>query len=912
MENDGRYIFPPERREAYEVLLAPLGVYQYVGGKVVTLLVSDGLCQFQGETREVLTEHFNNRMFEKVHPDDVQILAQMAYKFAIQVGKYDVVYRSRLYGQEEYRYVHAVSKYHTMHDGTQVAFTHYADITEGVHSLVEMAQNAESPLAAFFNENASAMTVVGSKTEQLFYYNKAACRILNPQIPFDSGMTFQQFFYHDIPSGIVGLFNMVDMGLHVVEEPRSHGKLEVMVVSTTWDKEPAYAIYFYEYQQAGQENNKKEDLRHRRQAFQNTMFSGSSNNLNFWQDGYKAYRVWNLTKNALVMDEGSNYLKTRYGDQLTYSLYHRDVLAMVPKQEERQILETMALENLEILYESGDYPRSIRFQLETTHGHVEMQTGFVLMRSPLDDNLYLKVTEENVSQRIVIEMLFQRAVEKEYDYVAYFDGKADTCRIISGLATSPDQRDRLISIEDYLLNFREQLGLLAWTVPGFIQFVQERCRDDVEYVYTYELPNNHIKRINIQMVDASNQLFFIHRSDVTKLLQVERQRRAEIEILKDEAQAANREKSMFMARMSHDLRTPMGAILSLAQFGMKESSDDVCQRYFKQIFDSGEYMIGMLNDILDMQKLASGHIELLEETIHAGEIEEHVLTIVRQRVQEKKLHLTTQHVFPENRYIRCDSRRVERIIINVLNNAVKYTPPGGSITWNSHMMILRGAPCVVHEIADTGVGMSHEFQAHLFEAFSQEENILSRQEGGTGLGLTIVKKLIEVMDGAIEVQSELGKGSCFRITIPCKEATAAQIETYKNAHKLTPSDTYDFAGLHLLVCEDNELNQMIIKKILETAGFTVDMAVNGEEGVRFVSTNHYDGILMDIQMPILNGLEATERIRTFNNDVPIIALSANAYADDIQKSLAAGMNAHMSKPIDTQKLLSVLNTVLHH
>ena len=242
----------------------------------------------------------------------------MAYKFAIQVGKYDIVYRARLYGRDEYRHVHAVSKYHTMDDGSQVAFTHYEDITESVQSLVETAQHIESPLAAFFNDNASAMVIVNSKTEHLYYYNKAACRLLKPAIPFDSGMTFQQFFYHDVPGGIAGLFRAADRGIRVVEEPRTHRQLEVMVVSASWDKEEAYAVYFYEHQSQPQNTGKEADLRHRRLAFQNTMFSGTGNHLNFWQDGYKAFRVWNLSKNMLVMDEGTNYLKQVYGEGLTY------------------------------------------------------------------------------------------------------------------------------------------------------------------------------------------------------------------------------------------------------------------------------------------------------------------------------------------------------------------------------------------------------------------------------------------------------------------------------------------------------------------------------------------------------------------------------------------------------------------
>jgi signal transduction histidine kinase len=906
MNSGGRYIFPQDRREAYESLLAPMGVYQYVGGKVVTLLVSDGLCQFQGETRETLTEHFDNRMFENVHPDDVQTLAQMAYKFAIQVGKYDTVYRSRLYGQKEYRYVHAVSKYHTMEDGSQVAFTHYADITEAVSSLVETAQNTEQRLTRFFTENASPMVIVGCRSEQLFYYNKAVCNLLKPQIPFDSGMTFQQFFYHDLPEGMPGLLNAIDMGIHLVEEPRSHKKLEVVAVSTVWDQEEACALYFYECPEKEAAPAGQVDLRHRRLAFHNIMFSGGHNDLFFWQDGYKAFRVWNLTQNTLVMDRGYNYLKLRHGEKLTYSLYLRDVLEMVPRPEDRRILQEFSPEHLSYLYETGDYPRTACFRLETSHGRVEMKTDFVLMRSPDDGNLYLKVAEENISQRVLTEALFRQSIEKEYDYMAYLDGKANTCRILSSEATSSDQWDRLISIEDYLVNFRENLGTKIFTVPEFIAYISAKCQDTREYLYTFELPNGHIKKVYIKVLDQENQIFLVHRTDITKLLKEERHRRAEMETLRDEAQLANQEKSLFLASISHDLRTPMSAILSLADFGRSECKEEACRNYFKQIAASGEYMLSMLNDILDMQKLSSGHIDLLEETVLGRTLEQRALTVVRQRAQDKGLQLLINSELPEDCLLRCDGRQVVRILVNLLNNAIKYTPSGGTITWTSRIEELSGQKWVRQEIKDTGVGMSQDFQTRMFQPFVKENNRLSGKEEGTGLGLAIVRRLVDAMQGSITVHSKLGQGSSFTVRLPYKAPTSEQRQTYEQEDLQAPPARYDFQGCRILVCEDNELNQIIIRKLLENKGFSVDLAANGLEGVAKARQAAYDAILMDVRMPILDGLEAARQIRTFQTDLPIIALSANAYAEDIKKSLAAGMNAHLAKPISPHLLFEAL------
>ena len=906
MNKDGRYVFPQTSRDAYEALLAPLGVYQYVGGKVVTLLVSDGLCQFQGETREALTEHFDNRMFEKVHPDDVQALAQMAYKFAIQVGKYDTVYRSRLYGKEEYRYVHAVSKYHTMEDGSQIAFTHYADVTDTVQNLVKTAQDTELRMTKFFTENASPMVIVSCQSEQLFYYNKAVCNLLKPQVPFDSGMTFQQFFYSDLPQGMPGLLNAIDMGIHVEEEPRTHKKLEVLVVSTVWDKEEACAIYFYERPDQDVHKNATWDSRHSRLAFQNIMFSGEYNSLPFWQDGYKAFRVWNLTKNKLVMDHGYNYLKLRHGDKLTYSLYLHDVLEMVPRPEDRHILAKFSKENLAYLYTTGDYPRSACFRLETTHGHVEMKTDFVLLTSPDDGDLYLKVAEENISQQVITEALFKKSIEKEYDYMAYLDGKANTCRILSSMATSPDQWDRLISIEDFLLNFKEIWDAKISTAQEFISHIKSLCKDNLEYVATFELPNGNIKKIYIKVIDQINELYLMHRTDITKLLKEERLRRAEIEALKDEAQIANQEKNMFLASISHDLRTPMAAILSLADFGRNECKDKIYQHYFQQISASGQYMLSMLNDILDMQKLSSGSIELFEEIISSKALEQKILTIIRPRVTEKQLQLVIRHNLPPDCLLLCDQRQVARIIINILNNAIKYTAEVGTITWTSRLVEQEGQKYLVQELADTGVGISPAFQQHMFEPFTKENNLMSNKEGGAGLGLSIVKRLVDAMHGSIAVRSKLGEGSCFTVKLPYKEPTMAQKKIYEKETLQPKPAQYDFTGCRILVCEDNKLNQMIIRKLLESKGFQVDMAANGQEGVELATQAAYAAILMDVRMPILDGLQAARLIRKKNTTIPILALSANAYADDIKKSLDAGMNGHIAKPVTPDILFETL------
>lgn len=910
MKNDGRYVFPLEVRRAYEALRCPMGVYQLVGKKVVTLLVSDGLCAFQGENRDTLTNHFDERMFERVHPDDVQMLVNTAYRFAIQKGKYDVIYRSRLYGKTEYRHVHAVSKYHTMEDGSPVAFTHYADVTEAMRNIVENTRQVESPLARFLNENVTAMVIVSRAEKMLFYYNKAISRLLQPKLSFDSNMTFDEFFYPDLPAGIIGLFDAVDMGPHMVVEPRTGRRLEVNVLSTMWNESPAYAVYFYAYTTADERPNPEDDLRKQRMVFNHVMFVGESNGLPFWQDGAKLFSVWNLTQDRLVMDSGNGLLSEMKDQQpLLYETYHDRIMARIQDAEEKEAMRKCSRQELMLFYETGGRSQQVTFCTDSSHGYIAARLCFTLMRSSDDGALYLKVISENISQRAITDLLFKKVLEEEQDYVAYVDGKADICRIVFGRVVSQDQKDRTITIEDYLQNFPERGMGFPEDTAQFLSYIARLCYGGEEYSQVYSLPNGALKRMQIQQLEAGMHRFLLRRMDVTELLCEERKKAEQIEQLKDEAQAANREKSLFMARMSHDLRTPMGAILSLARFGMKECPDEACKTYFDQIHDSGEYMLNMLNEILDMQKLESGQVDLHYELVQLGGIEQKVRTILQPRMQEKKQRLEVHQLLPHGQCVFSDVHRVEQILVNILTNAVKYTPVGGIICWTSRAEYLSDQIIVIHEIKDNGVGMSEEFQQRMFQPFSRELNQFSQKEGGAGLGLSIVKKLVDAMKGSITVESSLGKGALFRIRMSYALPTKQELAQKAEQEVMEPA-VFDFTGRRLLVCEDNELNRMIVQKILESVGFAIELAVDGAEGVRKAHAGGYDAILMDIRMPVMDGLEAAREIRKFDAVIPIIALSANVTEADIAQSLAAGMNAHQTKPIDPPKLFHTLQSLL--
>ncbi len=377
---------------------------------------------------------------------------------------------------------------------------------------------------------------------------------------------------------------------------------------------------------------------------------------------------------------------------------------------------------------------------------------------------------------------------------------------------------------------------------------------------------------------------------------------------------ANLAKREFLFNMSHDIRTPMNAIIGFTALAQTHIDDrGQVEDYLKKISVSSQHLLSLINDVLDMSRIESGKVTLEAKPVHLPELVHELRDIVQAVVSEKDLSLTLDTVGVENEDVVADPLRLEQILINVLANAVKFTPDGGQIS----LWIVQkdtapaGYADFEFHIKDNGIGMSEEFQKHIFEQFARERTSTVSKIQGTGLGMAITKSLVDMMGGRITVKSEQGKGSEFTISLrfPIGEAKTEQTPP---AAKASAS-----AGTKLLVVEDNELNLEIASTLLKEAGFAVDTAENGKiavEKVEAASADRYDLILMDIQMPEMDGYEATRRIRALPDTkkaaLPIVAMTANAFEDDRKNALRAGMNGHIAKPLDIPKLFQVLSELL--
>ena len=384
-----------------------------------------------------------------------------------------------------------------------------------------------------------------------------------------------------------------------------------------------------------------------------------------------------------------------------------------------------------------------------------------------------------------------------------------------------------------------------------------------------------------------------------------------------QAEKVNAAKSDFLFNMSHDIRTPMNALLGYSELMKRELTDPKLLDYQEKMEQSGNLLLSIINNVLDMARIESGKVELDEDYVQIRDIYHGVYKIFQAEAEKKGIRLEMEYEV-QHEHIICDETKNREIFLNLISNAVKYTASGGTVTIRITEIDCDREDCVriQTQVIDTGIGMSEEFLPSLFEAFSRERNTTSGKVAGTGLGMPIIKKYVDMMGGSIEAESKLGEGSKFTVIMEYRIADKGYYEQVTDPSPDT-EETDWISGKHVLLAEDNELNAEIAEFILEDIGLIVDRV---EDGIQCVArmeqkpAGTYDLILMDIQMPNMDGYKATQIIRRLADEkkasIPIIAMTANAFEEDRKKALAKGMNGHIAKPVDAEKLKKIILSAL--
>jgi len=548
-----------------------------------------------------------------------------------------------------------------------------------------------------------------------------------------------------------------------------------------------------------------------------------------------------------------------------------------------------------------------------------------------------QAAEEAVQRREKYQLQILAALSQDYSVIYYVDLDQDQSKAVrqeKGLRDARNSDTEAPPVHRYSEAMRHFID--SYVQPDTKESLLELCdpkavicrfREEKGFTVRYRILPDHRKQEFFEMhfVDVSES-----EKEHTMVLGIRcvdeavHEEQTQKQLLQDALESANRAsaaKSDFMSKMSHDIRTPMNAIIGMTAIASVHAENpDRVREALGKISSSSRYLLGLINEVLDMSKVESGTVSLASEKFNLSDLLNSMLQMIEPQIQAHKhsLKVHVQDIRHEN--VIGDSLRIQQVFLNFMSNAIKYTPDGGEIrlTVQEQAVSVSSTGCYVFVIEDNGIGMSREYLEHIFEPFSRAEDLRTSKIQGTGLGMAIAQNIVHMMNGNITVESEPGKGSKFTVTIYLKLQEEQDIHTPEAADlPLDPLLQHDFSGRRVLLVEDNELNREIAREVLEMAGLTVEEAVNGQIAVDLFSDSeagYYSLILMDIQMPVMNGYDAAAAIRALDHpdaqQIPILAMTANAFLEDIQAAKAAGMNEHLAKPIDFEALGAVLKKYL--
>ncbi len=638
------------------------------------------------------------------------------------------------------------------------------------------------------------------------------------------------------------------------------------------------------------------------------------------QDVLSTMRI-NLTDNC-VESYGSKpetRLPIKAGDK------YSDTILMiaehaVSRAQKNEIIKQQSVEKLLQSFENGEKSLSFDYQIETADGvDCWVNTSIRLYRHPTTRKVMCFLYCYDINDIHITRDIIDKVIDDGYEQISVINVKNRKVELALGNGRGShyfktgdifdrslmESFARLTSLQDAEINFDNCC----------LSNVLFELADREEFSYPFnvnETTRKERKLFTYRWFDETKTKILLIVTDITDIYQQEIKRSEELAKALDAAVLANKSKTDFLSRMSHEIRTPMNAILGMSRLGEEATEDDSVVTYFKDINASGNYLLGLINDILDMSRIEQGKMDMVNKYEETDEIIRSVEVVIRPLAEAKNIDFKINKSGTMPQWIHLDKLRAQQVYINILNNAVKFTESGGSVVWDINCeMVGENKAKFTLSISDTGCGMSESFLERVFEPFAQEQNSLVNARQGTGLGLAIAKSIVEKMGGTISVASKIGIGTTFTIEL---QRDCKQINSVSSATQEAEDVKTILEGKKVLLCEDHPLNTLVATKLLEKVGITVVAAENGLIGVnKFAESqeNEFAAILMDIRMPIMDGLEATTKIRALNRQdaksVPIIAMTANAFAEDKSLSKSAGMNEHLSKPIEPQLLYKTLS-----
>ena len=650
------------------------------------------------------------------------------------------------------------------------------------------------------------------------------------------------------------------------------------------------------------------------------------------EDYMSVYRI-NLTKDEVVERVGEGLVDS----DLTTMKYSEFLLG----RSNRLLADADTLpqdglflrENLLRSYEEGQ--TTVEERLFVKLANDDIKPSFIKLRAILesqeDGDVVALMTENVCNGEMINEVILNKALTEQYDMItSLLDGQYTVVIGDRGVR----QRNQVFpryTTGDYQEYLEEQVGpVICGNEDERAALLEALSFDRIDR----ELANGEPYEVNIAVkldgevfykrfvfyvIDRDAKFYLLLKSDTTEMRREEIERSEQLQEALEVAQRASQSKTTFLSNMSHDIRTPMNAIVGYTEFAKKCDDIEQAHEYLEKIDASNKYMLALINDVLEMSRIESGKLDLMPERTNLFAIMNDVRDMFETQMGEKGIAYSVDTSGVANGFVLCDKNRFNRVLLNLISNAYKFTPEGGSVS--VRLSQLDGAPGKVGTynlcVKDTGIGMSEEFAKKVFDAFERERSSTASCIQGTGLGTAITKRIVDMMGGTIDVITAPGQGTEFIVHIPFEILEGAAEEDAASGKSRVAVEEVDFTGMRVLLAEDNDINREIALLVLDEMGFSVDEARDGKEALDKLSASepgYYDVVLTDIQMPVMDGYEEARAIRALDNpglaNIPIIAMSANAFAEDIQASKNAGMNGHIAKPVDVAEMAATLTEVL--
>lgn len=630
----------------------------------------------------------------------------------------------------------------------------------------------------------------------------------------------------------------------------------------------------------------------------------------------------NITKNQISEGYGSEQLNPigiKKAD--TMDEWARKSIEFIPEQTEvEQFKKLFGREQLLESFHNGQSTVSMEHRWRMNAKTIRWcRTTVVMTQNPGTDDIEGYIYAEDINDEKLRILLTEKSLQTRNELFicvdmannthVLFDSK-DTCKPMYS-------EDSKATITAYIQKYYAEPDIEQFQQKSDIQHIREELRKKESYSFLFPILLDGEKKyyqVTFSYLSQAKRLLATILTDITEIYNQHKKQAEQLKKAMRTAEQANQAKTEFLSRMSHDMRTPMNGILGICYLMEQQTDIEEVKKELPQLRESGEYLLQLINDVLDVNRVESGRIELHPKVCNEKQLYASIIELIQQQAADKSITFQTETIHMQSDSLLLDAQRVKQIFVNLLGNAVKFTPAEGKVEFIAEVLSQdENKKHYRFVVRDNGIGISKKFLPKIFQPFAQE-NRMEEQLGGTGLGLAIVKSLVQLMDGRIEVQSKENEGCEFTVYLDFPFAEKPK----ERKEQLGDASSFEFPeGVKILLCEDHPLNARIAIRLLQMKGAEVTWKENGELGVEAYKAsepNTYDVVLMDIRMPVMDGLEATKAIRALPREdartVPIIAMTANAYEEDVRKSLEAGMNEHLAKPIEPAKMYDAIARAL--